>query len=355
MSDDRGDGRVIWWPDSGERNPYRRYRSSLGVFVDESGRRMWAGRIVLSLFLIGALLVLGGGLWPLIGRPGRVNASSANLDPALSAPSPFPLNLNVLRAAGDQAAACASITGEAYFDFDLNGARGVGEPPVPGIAVTAFGPGNVTLASTVTRDDGRFAFDFAAPSPVRLEFESPGGRYVEGPSGVDSDWRVSFPRPPACEAVMGVNWRGNFATATTPTRMEIGGRIWRDENCDSLAQPTEPAQRGIIVRLLDAEGGRLAEVTTDAAGRYAFGGIEAATAYRLVVQAPRGVADAPDTFRFTAGPSLYGTRLVTVNADGSASITIAERGHSEHGIDVAADPDGGCSAKSPGSSAPKSR
>jgi hypothetical protein len=258
------------------------------------------------------------------------------------------VNLPSLSNPGDLSANCGAVTGHVFFDNDINGVQTEGEQPASGIEVAAFGADNARVAQTATDDRGKFELRLPSAMPVRVEFGAPGDKYIESGMGLDAGWRVSFPHPPKCEAVLGINWRGQFDHLPSTPRMEIGGRVWRDDNCDGVAQPTEPAEAGTAVVLLDEQGRRLVDTTTDIDGRYAFAGILRNTRYRVqVTPLVLPGEELPSVFRFTPRPSLYGATLATPAADASAEVVLNEAGHSEHGIDAAAEPVGGCPTKSP--------
>lgn len=349
VSHDPEDGRVVLWPTQNPKGKrFRRSRSPYGVFVDDSGRRTWAGRIGLAVVGLGSLAVLAGGAIPLVKHAARVDTAGASLTNEVTPPSPFRVNLPALSNPGDMTGRCASVKGNVFFDADLNGVRTEGEQPAAGIDVSAYGPDDTRVAQATTGNDGAYQMRLPSPMPVRVEFDAPGAKYIESGTGLDAGWRVSFPHPPACEAVLGVNWRGQFEHLPRPSRMEIGGRAWRDDNCDGIAQPTEPAEAGTAVALFDEQGRRLADTTTDVAGRYAFGGVLRNTPYRVqVTPLVLPGEELPTVFRFTPRPSLYGATLATPGADASAVVVLNESGHSEHSVDAAAEPVGGCPAKSP--------
>ncbi len=52
--------------------------------------------------------------------------------------------------------------------------------------------------------------------------------------------------------------------------VEVGNRVWRDENGNGIQDPGEPPIAGVTVELHDADGALLAATTTDANGLYYF-------------------------------------------------------------------------------------
>ncbi|GAB4043273.1 hypothetical protein GCM10028810_04960 [Spirosoma litoris] len=66
------------------------------------------------------------------------------------------------------------------------------------------------------------------------------------------------------------NW-GGLAIMCSVAPIQIGNRVWRDDNKNGLQEPCEPAIPGVVVTLYDAaKTTALASVTTNAAGEYYF-------------------------------------------------------------------------------------
>ncbi|QMW02377.1 SdrD B-like domain-containing protein [Spirosoma foliorum] len=66
------------------------------------------------------------------------------------------------------------------------------------------------------------------------------------------------------------NW-GGLAIMCNVAPIQIGNRVWRDDNKNGLQEPCEPAIPGVVVTLYDAaKTTALASVTTNAAGEYYF-------------------------------------------------------------------------------------
>jgi len=52
--------------------------------------------------------------------------------------------------------------------------------------------------------------------------------------------------------------------------LEIGNRLWRDDDLDGVQDPDEPVLAGVTVRLYDSNGSLIATTVTDANGNYRF-------------------------------------------------------------------------------------
>jgi hypothetical protein len=317
------------------------------VFVDDSRRRGLLGGALLISSGVTLFALLAGGTFA-FARPGSaVDPIDLRGRPSGGAATPFAVGLAALQAGPESTGGCATITGRAFHDVDLNGTAEATEQGADLVQVTAFGPDNTVVGATTTGAGGDFNLAFGRPLLVRLEFSVANNSKIEGASGLDTDWRVSYPHAPACSAVLGLNWRGTFTDPAAAVPTEIGGRVWRDDDCDAVARPTEAAAAGVGVRLLDDGGRVLAQSITDRSGRYAFGGLRVAQPYHVVVDRPNDPTVAGSTtawsFRWAPQKSLFGADLVTIAADGqSATVVIPEEGHSEHGVDAGVLPAAGC-------------
>ncbi|MEM8995710.1 MAG: SdrD B-like domain-containing protein [Acidobacteriota bacterium] len=183
----------------------------------------------------------------------------------------------------------SDITGLAWFDSDLDGLRGAGEPPLENITVHLFDARGVLVDSTSTDASGayrfanrlgRFSLEFEAPIPYAFTRQDAGAD-----DSIDSDVDPATGQIPP------------FSASTTPPRDAglangLGDRAWLDENRDGMQGETEPGVAGVPVELLDDLGAVLDSTVTDADGRYSFSDLTPAT-YALRFTAPPG-------FRFTA-------------------------------------------------------
>ncbi len=63
---------------------------------------------------------------------------------------------------------------------------------------------------------------------------------------------------------------GDIEALCDPAPLEVGNRVWRDDNGDGVQDPGEPGLAGVEVQLLGPSGAVLSTTTTDASGQYFF-------------------------------------------------------------------------------------
>lgn len=121
--------------------------------------------------------------------------------------------------------------------------------------------------------------------------------------------------------------------------VEVGNRVWRDENGNGIQDPGEPPIPGVVVELHDADGLLLASTTTDANGLYYFTNVQ--TVGTVAAQISAGTDDAEqrtDTGAMDLGggdldignnnnasqPHAVGLRFTALNIPQGAIITSAQ-------------------------------
>lgn len=67
------------------------------------------------------------------------------------------------------------------------------------------------------------------------------------------------------------NGLGDSALMCQMAPVEIGNRVWRDDDRDGVQDPNEPLIAGVTVRLYDVEGSVIGTTITDSNGTYVFG------------------------------------------------------------------------------------
>jgi SdrD B-like protein len=80
--------------------------------------------------------------------------------------------------------------------------------------------------------------------------------------------------------------------------LEIGDRVWLDEDCDGIQDKsdvgfTEPGVADVVVRLFTCDGDFVAETTTNASGAYSFTGVDEYLVYKVCFELPDGYVFAP--------------------------------------------------------------
>src|SRR5690606_20853963 len=121
---------------------------------------------------------------------------------------------------------------------------------------------------------------------ARVEFVDLPGGYYPGPVGADSKTTVAFVNTAqAARVSLGVLIAGNG----DPSVVEVGDRVWNDQNSNGIQDPGEPGIPGVKLSLRDYFniGHIVAEATTDANGNYYFNksnsSLNSGTTYMLVI------------------------------------------------------------------------
>jgi uncharacterized repeat protein (TIGR01451 family) len=114
------------------------------------------------------------------------------------------------------------------------------------------------------------AFD---PIPIRNQLFDAGVIWMNNQNGTRTrSYRiVDSAYPPNGSLFFGkANGLGSLEAACGPIPLEIGNRVWVDENDNGQQDPGEAPIRGVIVSLYDASGVLIGKTTTNAAGEYIF-------------------------------------------------------------------------------------
>jgi hypothetical protein len=139
-------------------------------------------------------------------------------------------------------------------------------------------------------------------------------------------------------------------TCQTINYLELGNRIWRDDNRNGIQDPQEPPIPGVTVRLKDSGNNVIASAVTNASGEYYFsngpGSDTASAKYNLGGFGSDGIPNTGDdtpglkpsagatinTYRicldaaadYAVGGALYGLKLTTANAPQPANGNAAD-------------------------------
>ena len=174
-------------------------------------------------------------------------------------PSPWRLSLGVRQTFGMPVPLPRApvVRGVIFEDIDGDGARGTGEPGLPGIGVS-FGS-----LMTTTDEHGRFRFYDDGGGPLRVDpSDLPLG--VSVGDGAELEGGV-------VPGTGGVAGRGRAEIAVVRTAsLEL--RVFLDRDGDGTEDPGEEAAVGSLVSLVDAAG-TTRDALTDAAGRVGFSGL----------------------------------------------------------------------------------
>ena len=209
-----------------------------------------------------------------------------------------------------------TISGTIWEDQSGDREHGEEENGLAGLTVNLMnGAGRIILTSTITGEDGRFAFEGLQPGSYKLR--------VDGPEGyVFSGERAGSALPLESQRE---NW-GYSAEFTLLggadvhdldfgllTQGMISGVLWEDADYDGVMQAGNVGLRGAVVTLIDANGNEVSSATTIRSGEFSFARLMPG-AYALRVELPQD-------YVFTAG----GNDSLAGNESGcSAEIELGE-------------------------------
>lgn len=167
----------------------------------------------------------------------------------------------------------ASIQGRVHADIDGDCEPDENEPLLAGVTIYLLNADGERIGSTTTDINGEYKFTNLAPGVYGVEEIQPSayfqGDAMAGDAGgsvVGTDMIVGVMLDPGQDAV-----DYNFCEALPAS---ISGQVHADRDGDCDPDPGEILVQGATVYLLDVEGNRIGETTTDSNGRYKFDGLE---------------------------------------------------------------------------------
>lgn len=180
--------------------------------------------------------------------------------------------------------------GDKVWRDDGNGIQDPGEPGIPGVEVRLLDAvsGDV-LASTKTDYKGEYLLDVASGKSYQVQFLLPVGYSftasgVGGNALVDSDADQSNGKSLPFSVVPGTFWQDIDAGMRSSA---VKGRMWWDDDADSIRNPLDLSVPGVTVRLIDQTGFVLT-TKTDATGQYGFDGLDPDFQYQIQFVLPGG-------------------------------------------------------------------
>ncbi|MFD8499967.1 SdrD B-like domain-containing protein, partial [Amycolatopsis sp. NPDC059657] len=206
-----------------------------------------------------------------------------------------------------------------WIDTNRNGLQDDGEPPVNGVKVTLKDGAGADKGTTTTGADGKYGFGDLPDGTYQVCFDianMPGYKFTDpnkGDAAKDSDAAVDT----GCSktTVLGADKREDLtldAGLVSPLN-KLGDYVWIDTNRNGLQDDGEPGIEGVKATLKDGAGKELGTATTDAGGKYGFGGLLDGT-YQVCFD----IANMPD--------AIKGYTLTTANQGDPAKDSDADPG-----------------------------
>ncbi len=164
----------------------------------------------------------------------------------------------------------AGISGFVYVDDNDNGQFDSGETPLQGVTVELLdAAGNSTGQTATTSAGGYYRFDVLEPGTYGVREVQPEG-YYDGQDTPGDAGGTAVGNDQITGAVLGSAVLGRYYNFGELRPASIQGQVHAELNGDCIVDPDETLLEGVTVYLLDADGNRIAETTTDAEGRYVF-------------------------------------------------------------------------------------
>lgn len=186
----------------------------------------------------------------------------------------------------------ASISGQAWFDEDVNGLIGDMENGLEDVRVFLRDRDSLLITETLTNADGNYVFSDLEPGFYILNFESVDGfvyttAKVAAGTENDSDVRVSdgYTRLYAIsedQQLAGIN-AGYRIDRPATGQASISGMAWLDANQNGLIGVDELGIEQLAVTLYDGLGNIISQAATDGEGRYQFDNLESGN-YQLIFE-----------------------------------------------------------------------
>ncbi len=162
-----------------------------------------------------------------------------------------------------------------FLDRDGDNSLDAGEG-LEGVVVSLYDTSNTLLATTVTNENGQYAFGGLKPAGtymVKVDTNTlPAGvtNTVDPDGGSNSQSLVNLTGNP-------INLIQDFGyVASNPAA--IGGTIWKDVNANGVLDTAEAARfQGVTVVLRDQNGNIVGTTSTDGSGNYLFTGLPPGT------------------------------------------------------------------------------
>jgi protocatechuate 3,4-dioxygenase beta subunit len=221
----------------------------------------------------------------------------------------------------------ACIGNYVWLDENANGVQDSGESGKEGVHVTLYDASNSAVANMDTDANGKYEFCHLAPGDYHVEVSVPSGYSVSPKdqgddakdSDIDPDGKMETTTLDAGEN--DPNWDAGLYESAC-----IGDFVWLDKNANGVQDAGESGIEDVPVTLYDASNSAVANMNTDANGKYEFCGLVPGD-YHVEVSVPSGYSVSPKDQGDDAKDS-------DIDPDGKAVTTTLESGENDQTWDA---------------------
>jgi protocatechuate 3,4-dioxygenase beta subunit len=161
-----------------------------------------------------------------------------------------------------------------WFDVNNNGIQDGTEQGVPGVSVALLNSSGVTIATTVTDQNGLYRFINLANATYSVQFSNLPSGFSFSPKDIGADNLDSDADPVTGKTVTYVISGGNTNLTVDAgiysTRAALGDYVWFDADSDGTQDANESGIPGVTVILYNSSNVAIASAITDQNGRYFF-------------------------------------------------------------------------------------
>jgi SdrD B-like domain len=197
---------------------------------------------------------------------------------------------------GSTACGTNTIGGTVFNDKNANGNIDSADPGLAGTSISVYKSGGAKVGTTVSDSNGKYTISVPKGTKIRVEFNPITAGYYPGPRGNDSHTSVVFLTADGnCDVNFGAVLLG------APSPVEVGNRVWLDQNKNGIQDPEERAINGVTVRLYrDGVAEPIATTVTKSYGKYSDGeyffrggGLQPNGSYKIRLDNPADYTSGP--------------------------------------------------------------
>ncbi len=188
----------------------------------------------------------------------------------------------------------SSISGVVWEELEVDGIRTMADTLKDDVTIFLFNDSDQLIKTENTDANGVFHFDLLPEGFYYLEAnlgqDQTSTHYLVGMDRtVDNDFLVEDGAIRTSTFYLGVLQDTSHLDLGITQAVNIGDKVWEDENFNGIIDPSEPGVEGVEMTLYNNVGDELARDTTDENGRYRFRRFPIGT-YQVGITLPTGFA-----------------------------------------------------------------